>query len=193
MNEIAVPMPGTNFGPVIKIGTISLALELLLLMVFSATGGATTTSNSKRVFTVVIADDEPDNLAATTVAMTAVIKAIGYEPKILPSVTLIDTIKLAMTGNDGKKVNAVVLDGGYALATDINAWAIRGSKGEIVDWAEGPVIAEQLRLAGYDGPIILASGAPSDYSSPHFAAKVRKYELWSSPTRFVETFRPIFK
>lgn len=153
--------------------------------------------NAKTIFTAVIADDQPTELASTTVAVGVVIRALGYEPRILPAVNVVQVVSLALTGNDGAQANAVFLDGGYGSAANLMDWVIRDPSGILEGLAEGNTLAAFLRASGYEGPIVLTSRLPEDYlnqpGGENFGIGLKKVDFWGNPLKFLEALRNILK
>ncbi len=153
--------------------------------------------NARQVITVVIADDELDQLAETSMAIGVVIQALGYEPRILPALSIVQTITLSKTGNNGGQVNAVFLDGGYGVMEGFDWWLPENAPIDADDLATGNALAALLRAEGYSGPIILVSRLPDDYlgkpGGDNFALGLKKAHFWANPMKFLEALRSILK
>lgn len=152
--------------------------------------------NGKVVFAAVVADDQPEELASTSVAVGFVLRALGYEPRILPAVNSAMTLSLALSGSNGEQANAVFLDGSYA--ENLMDWMIPDPDPSGFDrFAEGHTLATYLRVSGYTGPIVLTSTFPQDYlrepGGENFAAALEKQDFWDNPQKFVEAIRQVLK
>lgn len=150
-------------------------------------------TDSRAIFTVVIADDEPLEQGMTVVAVQIVVRALGFEPRVLTPLTASQTVSLALTGNNGGQVNAVFLDGGYGSAKVLMDWVIRDPTGDLEGLAEGNTLAAFLRGSGYTGPIVLTSRLPEDYlnqpGGENFGIGLKKADFWGNPLKFLEELR----
>ncbi len=187
--------PSNALGPVL--GVIGLLLVVLMLMSQAVTQTQVNVQprqNSKVIFTAVIADDMPLEQGMTVVAVQIVVRALGFEPRVLTPLTASQTVQFALTGNDGAQANAVFLDGSYA--ENLMDWMIPDSSG-FDDFAKGHTLAAYLRVSGYTGPIVLTSRLPEDYlnqpGGENFGIGLKKADFWGNPLKFLEALRNILK
>ena len=176
-------------------------LLLLMMVLNSGSGSSAQTSaqnGAKVVFTAVVADDDPAEQVKTIVAVTTILTALGFEPRVFPAVSVVDTITLTMTSNNGGQANAEFLDGGFTgFDSKLKNWELPNDapvKGD--RYATGSSLAALLRMRGFAGPIFLVTTSPGSYlgaeGGDQFATDFYKWEFWAKPLKFLEVFRKIF-